>query len=136
MIDRKALIAAAFAAQKNSHSPYSHYRVGAALLTDEGEVFGGCNIENAAYSLTVCAERTALFCAVANGKKRFSAIAIVGGVENGSADFAFPCGACRQALSEFCKDDFEIIVAKSEDEYSVHTMSELLPNRFSDSNLK
>ncbi len=124
------LIKHALEAQKNSYSPYSKYRVGAALLAKDGRIFCGCNIENAAYSATVCAERTALFSAVSQGCREFEAIAIVGGSDS-KTDFAYPCGACRQALSEFCGRDFKIIVAKSEKEFKEHTLGELLPESFS-----
>lgn len=124
------LITAAFKARENAYAPYSGYKVGAALLTCGGEIFTGCNVENASYGATVCAERTAFFSAVACGKKDFSAIVIVGGSSEGEPDYAFPCGICRQVISEFCKDDFRIIVAKSPTDYKTFTLAELLPHSF------
>ncbi len=124
------LIEAAVTARHNSYSPYSGFKVGAALLTADGEIFSGCNIENAAYSATVCAERTAIFAAVASGCRNFEAIAIVGGKSDGETEFAYPCGVCRQVLNEFCGKDFKIIVAKSPSEYRMHTLAELFPHGF------
>lgn len=114
-----------------SYVPYSNFHVGAALLTSEGEIYTGCNIENAAYGPSNCAERTAVFKAVSEGKKEFEAIAIVGGKNGKIEDFCPPCGVCRQVLAEFCKKDFEIILAKSTDEYKIMTLEQLLPESFS-----
>lgn len=123
------IIRAALDAQKNSYSPYSGYSVGAALLTANGEIFSGCNIENASYGATMCAERTAIFTAVAAGYKEFKAIAIVGG-KDGEADMPYPCGMCRQVLSEFCNKDFKVIIARSETDFEEYTLGELLPHSF------
>lgn len=123
------LIQAALEAKKNSYSPYSGYSVGAAILTEDGRIFTGCNIENASYGATNCAERTALFSAVAAGYRKFTAIAIVGG-KGEQADMPYPCGICRQMLSEFCDRDFKIIVAKNTDDFEEHTLGELLPYSF------
>ena len=131
MNDRE-LIDAAARARKMSYSPYSGFAVGAALLCEDGSVFTGCNIENSAFSPTNCAERTAFFKAVSEGRRGFAKIAVVGG----RADLATPeyccppCGVCRQVMKEFCKPDFEIIMAKSGDEYKIMTLSELLPASF------
>lgn len=131
MNDRE-LIEAAARARKMSYSPYSGFAVGAALLCEDGSVFTGCNIENSAFSPTNCAERTAFFKAVSEGRRDFAKIAVVGG----RADLATPeyccppCGVCRQVMKEFCKPDFEIIMAKSGDEYKNMTLSELLPASF------
>lgn len=114
-----------------SYVPYSNFHVGAALLTSEGEIYTGCNIENAAYGPSNCAERTAIFKAVSEGKKDFEAIAVVGGKNGKIEDFCPPCGVCRQVLAEFCKKDFEIILAKSTDEYKIMTLEQLLPESFS-----
>lgn len=114
-----------------SYVPYSNFHVGAALLTSEGEIYTGCNIENAAYGPSNCAERTAVFKAVSEGKKEFKAIAVVGGKNGKIEDFCPPCGVCRQVLAEFCKKDFEIILAKSTDEYKIMTLEQLLPESFS-----
>lgn len=114
-----------------SYAPYSNFHVGAALLTSEGEIYTGCNIENAAYGPSNCAERTAIFKAVSEGKKEFEAIAVVG-VKNGKIEnFCPPCGVCRQVLAEFCKKDFEIVLAKSTNEYKIMTLEQLLPESFS-----
>lgn len=114
-----------------SYAPYSNFHVGAALLTSEGEIYTGCNIENAAYGPSNCAERTAIFKAVSEGKKEFEAIAIVGGKKGKIENFCPPCGVCRQVLAEFCKKDFEIVLAKSTNEYKIMTLEQLLPESFS-----
>lgn len=128
------LIQKAMEMRSFSYAPYSHYRVGAALLTADNEIFGGCNIENASYGATNCAERTAIFKAVSEGKKAFKAIAIIGGPDNLGdnvfSDYAYPCGVCRQVMQEFCEEDFVIIVAKSETDYMKYTLKELLPFGF------
>ena len=143
----KKLIEDAAAAAKNAYSPYSKYHVGAALLTTSGRVFTGCNVENASYGATNCAERTAFFKAVSEGFREFEAIAIVGapaemiwpeGARTGEhhiefSDYAYPCGICRQVMQEFCSSDFQIIVAKSVQDYKVYTLQELLPFGFSGS---
>ena len=124
-------------ARKNSYSPYSHYQVGAALLSGDGQIITGCNIENAAYTPTNCAERTAFFKAVSEGCRDFRAIAIVGSPEGDVlTQYAYPCGMCRQVMMEFCNpSDFQIIVAKSEDDYLVKTLQELLPEGFGPDNI-
>ena len=114
-----------------SYAPYSNFHVGAALLTSEGEIYTGCNIENAAYGPSNCAERTAIFKAVSEGKKEFEAIAVVGGKNGKIENFCPPCGVCRQVLAEFCKKDFEIVLAKSTNEYKIMTIEQLLPESFS-----
>lgn len=133
----QALIANAIEARKKSYSPYSHYQVGAALLSGDGQMITGCNIENAAYTPTNCAERTAFFKAVSEGIKDFRAIAIVGSPAGDMlTQYAYPCGVCRQVMMEFCNpSDFQIIVAKSEDDYQVMTLRELLPEGFGPENL-
>lgn len=122
-------------AMKNSYAPYSHYNVGAVLLTKNGNIYKGCNIENASYSLTNCAERTALFSAIANGEKEYEAILIVGGKNGVVTDYAMPCGACRQALAEFCNADFTVYVGVNEDDIKEFTLGELLPHSFDKSKL-
>lgn len=134
MIDYKSLMHMAQEARNNSYSPYSHFRVGAALLTKDGKVYTGCNIENAAYSATNCAERTAIFKAVSEGEREFVALAIVGGREGETAEFCAPCGVCRQVISEFCPKEFEILLGK-EDKFKVYTLDQLLPFSFSDKDL-
>lgn len=134
----QSLITAAIEARKKSYSPYSHYQVGAALLSGDGQIITGCNIENAAYTPTNCAERTAFFKAVSEGIRDFQAIAIVGSPEGDElTQYTYPCGVCRQVMMEFCKpSDFQIVVAKSEDQYRVMTLQELLPEGFGPDNLK
>ncbi len=124
------LILIAKAAMDNAYAPYSGCQVGAALLCDDSTVFTGCNIENAAFGPTVCAERTALFKAVSEGKRNFSALAVCGG-KNGVITGLFPpCGVCRQVLREFCDDSFPIYLADTGDTYEVCTLGELLPKSF------
>lgn len=130
-VDVKKLILQALGARTRAYAPYSNYLVGAALLSKQGRVYPGCNIENGSYGVTVCAERVAFFRAVQEGERDFQAIAIVGGKREGEIDsFAFPCGVCRQVMTEFCKDDFQIIVAKSLEDYEIHTLGELMPHGF------
>ncbi len=129
------LIKAAMEARKEAYTPYSHYKVGAALLTADDRIVTGCNIENASYGATNCAERTAFFKAVSEGITEFKAIAVVGGEEAAEEsghfpDFAFPCGICRQVMKEFCENDFEIIVAKSVHDYQKFILADLLPYGF------
>ena len=115
----------AFEAKETAYAPYSHFKVGAALLCSDGSVYKGCNVENISYSATICAERVAFTSAIADGKKDFVAIVVTGG-----EDFCYPCGICRQFMAEFVGEDFEIIVAKSENETKVYKMKELLPASF------
>lgn len=125
-MDNKALIQEAIEAKKNSYSPYSNFAVGAALLCKDGKIYRGCNIENGAYPTSICAERVALFKAVSEGERDFIGIAIV----SSSGEITPPCGACRQALSEFVKGDFKVILAKNQDEYKTYNFAELLPLSF------
>lgn len=133
----KELIKIAVAARKNSYSPYSHYQVGAALLATDGQVFPGCNIENAAYTPTNCAERTAFFKAVSVGVRDFTAIAIVGSPEGDEiTQSSYPCGVCRQVMMEFCNPEvFQVIVARSLEEYEIRTLKDFLPEGFGPANL-
>lgn len=129
---KEELIRAALAAREKSYSPYSHYRVGAALLAEDGEIITGCNVENASYGATCCAERTAVFKAISQGKRRFTAIAIAGGIEGKEPeDYAYPCGICRQVLNEFAgNESFTVIAAKSVSDYQEYSLKELLPYSF------
>ena len=132
----QTLMRTAIEYRKRSYSPYSHYQVGAALLAADGEIIGGCNIENAAFSPTNCAERTALFKAVSEGKTEFTAIAIVGGKENEPLEFCAPCGVCRQALVEFCNPkEFVVYLGTSEEDYKGYLLEELLPYSFTPKNV-
>lgn len=131
------LIALAKEARTHAYVPYSGYAVGAALLTKEGKVYQGCNIENAAYGPTNCAERTAFFTAVYQGERNFEAIAVVGGkADEELSGFFPPCGVCRQVMREFCKDDFKVIMGGKNDEFKVMNLSEILPESFSPSDLR
>lgn len=128
----KQLIHIAIEQLKYAYTPYSNFKVGAALLAADGQIFTGCNIENSAYGPSNCAERTAIFKAVSEGVREFKAIAIVGGKEGRITDYCTPCGVCRQVMMEFClPDTFEIIMAKSVEDYQVCTLGELLPRAFS-----
>ena len=128
------LIEKAEEARKNAYAPYSKFSVGAALLTKSGKVYTGCNIENASFSPTNCAERTAFFKAVSDGERLFDAIAVVGGKEGELSQLCPPCGVCRQVMLEFCDSDFKIILKNNQDE-KVFTLSELIPVSFSDNML-
>ena len=134
MTDYKSLIIEAQEARKKSYSPYSHFCVGAALLTKSGKIYTGCNIENAAYTPTNCAERTAIFKAVSEGERDFEAMAIVGGRANGKGGFCAPCGVCRQVIAEFCEKDFKIVLG-NEERFEVYTLDALLPLSFTNKNL-
>ena len=136
MTDYKDLISKALGMRAFSYTPYSHFNVGAALLTSDGKVYTGCNIENASYTPANCAERTAFFKAVSEGYRDFSAIAIVGGpAEADKLEICPPCGVCRQVMREFCRDDFEIILGTSVENYEIYTLSQILPLGFGPSNL-
>ena len=130
-MDTETLLEQAKGAMENAYAPYSGYKVGAALLCADGTVFTGCNIENAAYTPTVCAERTAIFKAVSEGKKDFVAIAVCGGKNGVITGFFPPCGVCRQVLREFCGDDFSIYLAGVDGTYQTRTLAQLLPESFS-----
>lgn len=133
---KKELCDAALDARNNAYVPYSGYKVGAALLCRDGRVFTGCNIENASFTPTVCAERTAVFKAVSEGVTEFEMIAVCGG-KNGEINGMFPpCGVCRQVLAEFCPPDFPVLVLTSEKEYRELTLAELLPFSFNPEYMK
>ena len=125
----KELMALAIKARENAYTKYSSFAVGAALLTKSGKVFVGCNVENASFSPTCCAERTAFFSAIAAGEREFESIAVCGGKVGEKRIKCMPCGVCRQVMSEFCSEDFKIIVEDGE-ELSTLTLSELLPYSF------
>ena len=139
MIDYKLLVKEAYEAQKMAYIPYSHWAVGAALLTKEGKIYRGCNIESSTFSPTVCAERTAFFKAVSEGERNFAAIAIVGNDEKtpiGKGGFCPPCGVCRQVMMEFCDPEkFEIILATGINDYEIYKLKDLLPLGFGPGNL-
>ena len=130
------LIGKALAARKNAYTPYSHFQVGAALLTERGQIYTGCNIENAAYTPTNCAERTAFFKAVSEGVREFRAICIVGGKDGKLTEYTAPCGVCRQVMMEFCDPKtFQIILAVDKERYEIYTLEELMPLGFGPLNL-
>ncbi|MCI7149439.1 cytidine deaminase [Fusicatenibacter saccharivorans] len=119
-----------------SYTPYSGFKVGAALLTKDGKFYTGCNIENAAFTPTNCAERTAFFKAVSEGEREFRAICIVGGKDGVLTEYAAPCGVCRQVMMEFCDPEtFQIILATGKEQYEIFTLKELLPQGFGPTNL-
>ena len=136
-ISEDELVSFALRARKHAYTPYSHWAVGAALLTKGGKVYEGCNIENAAYTPTNCAERTAFFKAVSEGEREFAAIAIVGGCETEEPEkICAPCGVCRQVMMEFCDPDaFRILLATGPDDYRTYTLRQLLPEGFGPDNL-
>jgi cytidine deaminase len=131
----ESLIEMAKEAMQHAYAPYSGYRVGAALLCADGTVYCGCNIENAAYGPTNCAERTAIFKAVYDGHRKFTAIAVCGGKDGNITDAFPPCGICRQVMREFCDDDFLIYMIGANDTYRACTLRELLPFSFSPDHL-
>lgn len=134
MTDMK-LVGAAVAAMKSAYAPYSGFCVGAALLTSDGEVYTGCNVENASYGATVCAERTAVLKAVSEGRVKHKGIAIVGGKGGKVSSFCAPCGICRQVLTEFAESDFFVLLYDGEKTQKIQ-LSELLPHSFTGKNLE
>lgn len=135
-MDISKLIQKAIEIRNKAYAPYSNFLVGAALLSASGKIYTGCNIENASYTPSNCAERTAFFKAVSEGEKHFKAIAVVGAKRDDDLGFCPPCGVCRQVMMEFCNPkEFEIIVAKSVDEYKIFTLEETLPMGFGPNNL-
>lgn len=132
----RRLIDRAIEGMSCAYTPYSGFRVGAALLTESGEIYTGCNIENAAYTPTNCAERTAFFKAVSEGVREFRAICIVGGKDGKLTEYTAPCGVCRQVMMEFCDPKtFQIILAVDKERYEIYTLEELMPLGFGPLNL-
>ena len=132
----KEMINKAIAQLDRSYAPYSGFRVGAALLAESGKLYCGCNIENAAYTPSNCAERTAFFKAVSEGEHKFKGICIVGGKDGILTEYTAPCGVCRQVMMEFCDPDMlQIVLAVSEQQYEIFTLKELLPRGFGPGNL-
>lgn len=129
MMDYKRLMEKANDMRKMSYVPYSRFRVGAVLVTKDGKEYTGCNIENAAFSPTICAERTAFAKAVSEGEREFSCIAIVGGREGEISTLCAPCGVCRQVMSEFCDSNFEVVLGTPE-KFKVFKLDEVMPFRF------
>lgn len=126
----KELVLKAIESMKNSYSPYSEFKVGAALLSESGKVYTGCNIENVAFGPSICAERVAFFKAISEGEKNFSKIAVVGGKDGIISSATPPCGVCRQVMREFCNDDFEILIVRENGNYDKVLLKDLLPNSF------
>lgn len=126
----KELVIEAISAMKNSYSPYSDFKVGAALLTDSEKIYTGCNIENVAFGPSICAERVAFFKAISEGEKNFSKIAVVGGKNGIISSATPPCGVCRQVMREFCSDDFEILIVRENENYDKVLLKDLLPQSF------
>lgn len=130
-MDYKKLILEALKYRERAYAPYSKFKVGAAVIMEDGKIYSGCNIENASYGATNCAERTAIFKAVSEGGKTIKAIAIVGDLHN----YTYPCGICRQVIEEFSDDSTDIVLAKNENDYIVKSFSEILPGAFSKKDL-
>lgn len=130
-MDYKKLAKIAIDARENAYVPYSNFKVGAAVVTEDDSIYTGCNIENASYGATNCAERTAIYKAVSEGHKKIKAIAIVGDLST----HTYPCGICRQVIVEFATKDIRIILVKNEDDYEIKTMEEILPGAFTKEDL-
>ena len=126
MLNYKLLLEKAYEGRKNAYAPYSKFKVGAAVLMENGKIYTGCNIENASYGATNCAERTAIFKAISEGNRKIRAIAIVGADD----EYTYPCGICRQVIAEFADKNTEIILGKKSLEYIVKTLAEILPGAF------
>ena len=122
--------------RSESYAPYSDFFVGSAILTEDGKIFTGCNVENSAFGPSICAERTAIVKAVSEGSRNFAAIAIAGGRRDGGLQYCAPCGVCRQVMREFCKPSFKIYLAKSSSDYQEFTLEDLLPQSFGPENLQ
>lgn len=130
-MDYKKLIKEASLAREKAYAPYSKFKVGASIMSEDGSVFSGCNVENASYGATNCAERTAIFKAVSEGKRKINAIAIVGSEK----EYTYPCGVCRQVMSEFCNEDMEIILAKNINDYVIVKFEDIFKGTFSKKDL-
>jgi cytidine deaminase len=131
LMEYKELIAAALKAREEAYVPYSNFKVGAAVITEDDSIYGGCNIENASYGATNCAERTAIFKAVSEGHKTIKAVAVVGDITT----YTYPCGICRQVISEFADGNIPIILIKNEQEYMIKSLDEVLPGAFTKKDL-
>ena len=130
-MDYKNLVIEAIKAKERAYAPYSNFKVGAAVLTEDEKIFCGCNIENASFGATNCAERTAIFKAVSEGHTKIKAIAVIGS----DKEYTYPCGICRQVMSEFGSKDLAVIIVKNEEEYIVKTLDEILPGTFTKEDL-
>lgn len=132
MVNEKLLVEKAIEARNMAYAPYSNFKVGAALITEDGSIYTGCNVENASYGATNCAERTAIFKAVSEGHHTINMLAVVGDEK----DYTYPCGICRQVILEFASENFKIIIIKNKEEYMVKTLNEIMPYAFSKEALK
>lgn len=130
-MEYKELIDKAIKARENAYVPYSNFKVGAAIITEDNKIYSGCNIENASYGATNCAERTAIFKAISEGHERIKAIAIIGSEK----DYTYPCGICIQVISEFADGNIDIIIVKNKDEYMVKKLDEIIPVTFTKKDL-
>ena len=131
-IDHKNLMKIALEYRERAYVPYSKFKVGAAVLFESGKIYGGCNVENASFGATNCAERTAIFKGVSEGETKIKAIAEVGSLE----EITYPCGICRQFLCEFGDEDMVVILGKSEDDYIVTDIKSLMPGAFRKENIR
>ncbi|AWZ48785.1 cytidine deaminase [Clostridiaceae bacterium 14S0207] len=132
MVNEKLLVEKAIEARNMAYAPYSNFKVGAALITEDGSIYTGCNVENVSYGATNCAERTAIFKAVSEGHHTINMLAVVGDEK----DYTYPCGICRQVILEFASENFKIIIIKNKEEYMVKTLNEIMPYAFSKEALK
>jgi len=135
-INHEQLASLAVEAKEMAYTPYSNFRVGAALLAKSGKIYTGCNIESASYSPTNCAERTAIFKAVSEGDREFLAIAVAGSLGDKEPEYCYPCGVCRQVIKEFADDKLTVIAAKTAEDYRIHSFGELLPYSFGPNDLQ
>ena len=132
MVNEKLLVEKAIEARNMAYAPYSNFKVGAALVTEDGSIYTGCNVENVSYGASNCAERTAIFKAVSEGHHTINMLAVVGDEK----DYTYPCGICRQVILEFASEDFKMIIIKNEEEYMIKTLNEIMPYAFSKEALK
>lgn len=132
MVNEKLLVEKAIEARNMAYAPYSNFKVGAALITEDGSIYTGCNVENVSYGASNCAERTAIFKAVSEGHHTINMLAVVGDEK----DYTYPCGICRQVILEFASEDFKMIIIKNEEEYMIKTLNEIMPYAFSKEALK
>ncbi|GAA0789006.1 cytidine deaminase [Hathewaya limosa] len=132
MVNEKLLVEKAIEARNMAYAPYSNFKVGAALITEDGSIYTGCNVENVSYGASNCAERTAIFKAVSEGHHTINMLAVVGDEK----DYTYPCGICRQVILEFASENFKIIIIKNKEEYMVKTLNEIMPYAFSKEALK
>ncbi|MCY6484246.1 cytidine deaminase [Clostridium aestuarii] len=131
-MEYRDLIEEALKFRENAYAPYSNFKVGAAVIMDDNKIYGGCNIENASFGATNCAERSAIFSAVSKGNRNLKAIALVGD----TSTYTYPCGICRQVISEFCDENTDIILVKNANDYVIKKIDEILPGAFTKKDLQ